>query len=285
MKSSRHPLALAYSNVFARSAPAKSMVLSLEDLASAYRERASDLDPNTRLAQGESPAEVAARIASVRNSYRLIRDVMGERRAVWVAPCQDDKGPTRFVHVRGVSAPDVSAEGIGPAGGGVGGPWSARPVPGFTSGTESTRRHVATLRATPPREPSPRETIFKDLLAPPRPLLGRFLVQKGLITLSQLIQAVHWQRQQRPPVGRIAIDWGILSWKDVIDILREKESKTPFCSYSVRTGSMKAVQRIAILTKQRQMQQPIGHYFVEHGILTTRRLDEAAEEARNTTKV
>ncbi|MGF1511698.1 MAG: hypothetical protein ACFB9M_19555 [Myxococcota bacterium] len=288
MKQSRHPLFLAYSNIFSRSAPAKGLVLTLEDLASAYRQRAVDLDPNTRLAKGETPSEVAARIASVRNSYRLIRDVMGESRSVWVTSGQTDAGPLRFVEMRSVAAPSVVAPATrGQPSGLARGPWTVRPVPGFKSTTPAlpAPKHVATLR--PPSKgqaqvSGDRETIFRDLMAPPRPLLGRFLVQKGLVTLSQLIQAVHWQRQQRPPVGRIAIEWGILSLEQVIELLRQKEAKTPFCSFSVKAGWMKPVQRIAILAKQRQMQRPIGRYFVEQGILTVRRLDEAAEEARRT---
>lgn len=269
------------------------MVLTLEDLAKSYRERASELDPDTRLAQGESPSDVAIRIATVRQAFRLIRDVMGDAPTVWLQSWQTDEPPTRFVHVQGVSAPELDAEvpstrvpAAGPR------PWSVKPVPSYRSGietkpAESTRpRHVATLRtrvevdADPAVPRNEREAIYKDLMSPPRPLLGRYLVQNGLITLSQLIDAVHWQRRQRPPVGRIAVQWGLLETRDVVQLLRSKGSKVPFCRHAVEEGALQTFQRVAILAKQRQMQKPIGEYFVEQGLVSAEMIREMADRAR-----
>lgn len=297
---SRHPLFRAYSTVFARSS-GESLILSLEDLARSYRERASELDPDARLAQGDSPSDVAVRIATVRQSFRLIRDVMGEQSAVWLQPWTSDESPPRYVHVQGVSADEIEdapapRDPAGPR------PWSVKPVPGFGSSSSAApvasnrprppapRRHVATVRTRVEARPEPRgdavegrsdrEAIYKDLISPPRPLLGRYLVQSGLITLSQLIDAVHWQRRQRPPVGRIAVQWGLLETSEVVRLLRSKGSKTPFCRHAVDEGAIQTFQRVAILAKQRQMQRPIGEYFVEKKLLSASTIAEMAERAR-----
>jgi hypothetical protein len=292
MKPDRHPLLMAYSNVFTRSAPKRSMLITLEALAKAYRERAHDMDPDTRLARGETPAEVAARIASVRNSYRLIRDVLADQTKAWVMAPQTDAAPRSFVHVRGQTGPKVSVETSTerPAGWSAG-PWNVKPVPGFSSGTKvestppsapspSKARHVATVRRDQGQTQELRDRIYRDLMASPRPLLGRFLVQKGLVTLSELIRAVHWQRQQRPPVGRIAIDWELMQWSGVIELLKSKDAKTPFCTHAVRQGALEPAQRVAILTKQREMQRPIGQFFIENDILSRREIEAAAELAK-----
>jgi hypothetical protein len=294
---SRHPLFRAYSTVFARSS-GDSLILSLEDLARSYRERATELDPDTRLAQGDSPSDVAVRIATVRQSFRLIRDVMGDRTEVWLQPWTSDEAPPRFVHVSGVAADEIT-EAPAPRDPSGPRPWSVKPVPGFRSSasaepatsraTRPTRRHVATLRTrVEPRVDargaavgrSDREAIYEDLISPPRPLLGRYLVQQGLITLSQLIDAVHWQRRQRPPVGRIAVQWGLLETSDVVRLLRTKGSKTPFCRHAVDEGALQTFQRVAVLAKQREMQRPIGEYFVEKSLLSADTIAEMAERAR-----
>ncbi|MEM1022225.1 MAG: hypothetical protein AAGD10_11285 [Myxococcota bacterium] len=287
MKPERHPLWMAYSNVYTRTAPRKSMLITLESLAKAYRERAQDMDPDVRLARGETPAEVAARIASVRNSYRLIRDVLADQTKAWVMPPQSDAAPQGPVHFRSSSGPQMSVQTTSqrPAGWSSG-PWNVKPVPGFgakpsaQAARPSRVRHIATVRRDEGRQDELRDRIYRDLMAPPRPLLGRFLVQQGLVTLSELIRAVHWQRQQRPPVGRIAINWDLMAWNDVIELLKSKEAKTPFCTHAVRNGLLEPAQRVAILTRQREMQKPIGQYFIDHQILSRREIEEAADLAK-----
>lgn len=281
----RHPLLRAYSNLFGRSVPTGSFILDLESLATSYRERAVELDPDTRLASGESPSDVAVRIASVRNAYRMIRDVMGDGSA-WVSAWQTDAARPQFVHVRSVSAPEIERVSAPVAGGPtpVAQAWNVKPVPGFGQTFEAPKaRHVATVRSRAGEgvtDPATRDAIYRDLMGPPRPLIGRFLVQEGHITLSQLIAAVTWQRNQRPPVGRIAVDWGILTKKDVIDLLRSKKARTPFCGHAVSEGALQPVQRIAILAHQRQIQRPLGEYFVERGILGRRTVEDMVEKAK-----
>lgn len=291
---SRHPLFRAYSTIFAR-ASSDGLLITLEDLAQAYRQRATELDPDARLAQGDSPSDVAVRIATVRQAFRMIRDVMGDAPSVWLQPWASDEAPARFVHVQGVAAPEVGAApqtrtAPAPHAPSATRPWSVKPVPGFRTAPTTTAtppsRHEATLRTRVEVDAEPgagrpeREAIYEDLMAPKRPLLGRFLVQNGLITLGQLIDAVHWQRRQRPPVGRIAVRWGLLETRDVVALLRSKGARTPFCRHAVDQGVLQTFQRVAILAKQRQMQQPLGAYFVEKGLLSAETIEEMAGRAR-----
>ena len=113
-----------------------------------------------------------------------------------------------------------------------------------------------------------------------RLMFGRFLLARGHITLQQLIDAVRWQRAQRPPVGRIAMSWGILSANQVYEILSDKNPEDRFCDVAVRKGYMTGFQRLAVLGRQREMQKPIGTYFVEQGILTRDEIEGLAAEAQ-----
>lgn len=271
--------------MFQEAIPEDSFILSLEDLAQAYRARASEMDPDVRLAGGESPSEVATRIANVRGAYRIIRDVMDGRGQVWVSRWVSDAPRSQFVHVRNVHAPEIRQVAAPARGSAPSRSWNVRPAPSaeVKSFEPPVVRHVATIQSREgevPVDSASRQAIYRDLMGPPRPLLGRYLVQQGLVSLSQLIAAVSWQRGQRPPVGRIAMEWGMLSSQDVIDLLRTKKARTPFCGHGVAQGVLQPVQRIAILAHQRQMQRPLGEYFVEHGILSRHQVESMVEQAK-----
>ncbi len=123
--------------------------------------------------------------------------------------------------------------------------------------------------------------VSVDAPGPRRRLMfGRFLLARGHITLQQLIDAVRWQRAQRPPVGRIAMNWGILSANQVYEVLSDKNPEDRFCDVAVRKGFMTGFQRLAVLGRQREMQKPIGAYFVEQGILTQDEIEGLAVEAQ-----
>jgi hypothetical protein len=56
---------------------------------------------------------------------------------------------------------------------------------------------------------------------PARPMqIGLYLYYRGTISYRELIEALLWQRKQRPSIGNIARRWGWLSTEDVYDILR-----------------------------------------------------------------
>jgi curved DNA-binding protein CbpA len=98
-------------------------------------------------------------------------------------------------------------------------------------------------------------------------LIGQFLYYSGLISWKTLFDAVYWQRKQRPIIGKIALDWGILSAEDIQTILKERSYKDNFGEYALRNGFITKFQRLAIVGKQRKLQPLIGRYFIEQGIL------------------
>ena len=107
---------------------------------------------------------------------------------------------------------------------------------------------------------------------PHRPLLfAEFLYYSGRASWRNLVEAVAWQRRQRPAIGRIAVEWGHLSDDEVREILdrrrREGSGGEPFGEFARRRGFLSAAQLLALLGRQRRLQKRIGQFFVEIGIV------------------
>lgn len=112
--------------------------------------------------------------------------------------------------------------------------------------------------------------------------LAEFLYYSGRVPWSALVAAIAWQRAQRPPLGRIAVDLGFLAQADVGAILahRRADASTaePFGEYALRRGFLTRLQLLAAVGRQGRLQRRIGEYFVESGWLDLRALDAARTE-------
>jgi hypothetical protein len=116
----------------------------------------------------------------------------------------------------------------------------------------------------------PRDHLSSAAL-PRRPLLfAEFLYYSGRASWRNLVEAVSWQRRQRPSIGRIAVEWGHLSDDEVREILdrrRRDRVEEPFGEYARRQGFLSGGQLLALLGRQRRLQRRIGQFFVETGIV------------------
>jgi hypothetical protein len=116
----------------------------------------------------------------------------------------------------------------------------------------------------------PRDHLSRAAL-PHRPLLfAEFLYYSGRASWRNLVEAVSWQRRQRPSIGRIAVEWGHLSDDEVREILdrrRRDRVEEPFGEYARRQGFLSGGQLLALLGRQRRLQRRIGQFFVEIGIV------------------
>lgn len=104
---------------------------------------------------------------------------------------------------------------------------------------------------------------------PRRPLLfAEYLYYSGRVSWRNLVEAVAWQRRQRPAIGRIAVEWGHLDDTQVREVLQaRRRGAKPFGETAREMGFLTGVQLLALLGRQRRMQRRIGEYFVEAGIL------------------
>lgn len=112
-------------------------------------------------------------------------------------------------------------------------------------------------------------------------LLGQFLYYSGMISWESLIKAIIWQRNQRPLFGQIAYDWNILSHNDIKEILKNRDFKDKFGDYALRHGFITSFQHMAIIGKQHNLQQPIGEFFIENGLISTEDIKEMLIKQRS----
>lgn len=107
-------------------------------------------------------------------------------------------------------------------------------------------------------------------------LTGQYLYYSGLISWQALIKAIHWQQRQRPPIGQIARQWGILSSYDIKNILIERSWEKgydlKFADYALKRGYITSFEHMALLGKQKCLQRPIGEYFIGKKILSPQEL-------------
>jgi len=100
-------------------------------------------------------------------------------------------------------------------------------------------------------------------------MFGQFLYYSGLISWRTLIDAICWQRRQRPLIGQIAVGWGLISSREIMHILRVRTFNEKFGECALRIGYISSFEQFALVGKQRRIQRPFGEYFIENGILSS----------------
>lgn len=118
------------------------------------------------------------------------------------------------------------------------------------------------------------ESFFRGRV-PPRPLeFGRYLYYRGVIPYPALIEAIAWQRGQRPALGTIARRWGWLGEGDIQQILRQPGVPDRFGCTAVSLGLLKPFQVQTLLFYQRSQQKRIGRFFIERNFLSETQLSQ-----------
>lgn len=111
-------------------------------------------------------------------------------------------------------------------------------------------------------------------------LFGQYIYYSGAISYRELIEAIVWQKVQRPLLGRIGVRWKWLYDEDVHHILRQRRWGERFGEAALREGYLTPENLKIMLGRQRLLQPRIGRFFVEKGILKAALVEELAEKAR-----
>ena len=123
---------------------------------------------------------------------------------------------------------------------------------------------------------------FRPSSIPAIPLeFGMFTYYQGKVTYQQLIEALVWQRRQRPTLGTIAQKWGWLSEAKVAHILAHRGHAVRFGKKAVELGYLRPHQVDTLLQNQRSLQKRIGQYFVEKGLLTKEEADQVSQRLKS----
>lgn len=142
----------------------------------------------------------------------------------------------------------------------------------------SDRFSTSDLRKQAQRESARKERFYTGSV-PHRPLeIGIYLYYRGAITYRALIDALVWQRGQRPSIGDIAKRWKWMDDKDILAILSLRGKPLRFGEKAIELGILTPFHIKAILWYQRSQQERLGQYFVKRGYVSATDLERIARE-------
>lgn len=98
--------------------------------------------------------------------------------------------------------------------------------------------------------------------------IGLYLYYCGAVSYQALVRSLLWQRSLRPPLGEFACSWGWINQQDVTTVLNATHLVCPFGQRALQLGLLSQSQLNILLLHQRFIQQPVGRYFVQNGILS-----------------
>jgi hypothetical protein len=125
-----------------------------------------------------------------------------------------------------------------------------------------------------PKPANPRTDHSYNGDVPKRKLLfAQFLYYSGLISWQTLIEAIAWQRTQRPRIGQIAQDWGILTPDDIHQIILHRDMGEKFGESAIRQGKLTPFNVKTLLGRQRFLQKRIGEFFIQKGLFTPKEME------------
>jgi len=130
------------------------------------------------------------------------------------------------------------------------------------------------------KTPGVSDFYFKGSMPRKKLLIGQFLYYSRYISWKTYMNAIHWQRRQRPAIGQLARDWEMLSAREIHAILKDRCSGEKFGESALRKGFLTPYKLMALLGRQHKLQRPIGEFFVKNRKLTRKQLQEMVEKQR-----
>ncbi len=226
-------------------APSHLTALTAAELKSAFRSRALQTHPDRAPLLGEDEQTLHERFTIVSAAYRKLRTFL-------------DRGLPRIISSSS-RPPAPRPQGRGP-------------------GSRRRKRR---------RQPRPgaaaADHYYRGRLPGRGLLLGEFLYFSGVVSWRALLDAIIWQRQQRPLVGELAAQLGLLTPSEVVEILArrrtERRGTECFVRFARTEGYLTPYQRALLLGWQRHLQRPFGEFFTRRGILDARQLERLVEDA------
>jgi hypothetical protein len=149
--------------------------------------------------------------------------------------------------------------------------------PGRASASASRENGPIKRKAAWKRDPL-RDHVHTGPIPGGKLLLGRYLYYAGVISHRILVDAVVWQKRQRPPLGMIACQWGLLAREDILVILKRCIPGERFGECAVRLGYMDDKQLRRLTAWQKLLQPRFGDFFVSRGILTAGQIDRLEKD-------
>lgn len=98
---------------------------------------------------------------------------------------------------------------------------------------------------------------------------GLYLKKKGIISAEQLVAALEVQLATLPPIGQLALEEGIISPRDIFDVLLA-QSESPDVRFGELAIEMKLMTRdelMRLLMIQADRKRPLAEILVAEGMV------------------
>lgn len=142
---------------------------------------------------------------------------------------------------------------------------------------EPVRTHAPQHRAYAPAD----KGVYQGPM-PGKPLrFAQFLYYSGLIDWQTMIDAITWQMHVRPKIGEIGRAYRFFDHGGIGEIIREREIGELFGNVALRLGKVNRLQLHAMVGKQRNLNLPIGRFFLEEEMFSRTELETLLKENRN----
>jgi hypothetical protein len=104
---------------------------------------------------------------------------------------------------------------------------------------------------------------------------GLYLHRKGIITAEQLVAALEAQTRSLVRIGQLALEEGILSARDVFDVLRtqHRSPRERFGELAIEMRLMTREQLMRLLMIQADRRMPLEEILVRQGVLSQSQLN------------
>lgn len=105
------------------------------------------------------------------------------------------------------------------------------------------------------------------------------LIDADLIDADAAVRVLDEQRRQTPPIGRLALGEGILTMKQIFEVLRiQTDSGLRFGEQAIELGYMDEEQLVALLKFQRESRPSVGGLIYDLGYARKGELQKARRE-------
>lgn len=109
--------------------------------------------------------------------------------------------------------------------------------------------------------------------------LGQYLLEQGLLTREQLLEALEVQRQCSPMLGELAVEAGLLDARQAQRINdRQRQEDKRFGDIAADLGLLDGAQVEQLLALQKSRRKLFGEILIERGMLSQTQLDQALAE-------
>jgi len=111
---------------------------------------------------------------------------------------------------------------------------------------------------------------------------GLHLYRKGLITADELVAALEVQTRNLARIGQLALEEGILSARDIFDVLRAQHLAPSgrFGELAIEMGLMTRDELMRLLLIQADRKLPLSEILVRLGVLTSQQVEEEINSLR-----